>query len=154
MPNPLSSFEPTEPRSPDEWLEVANRYVENIGPALKAELDGAIVCEIAFLSVESLLKALVWKSKKWDVRPPRNEKYSYFYSHQVGKMMRQAELESALIQEPNIKASWQFMRAFPRSCRYAINVIPRPVVWEMARIVRHPDVGVYPWLLKQYRATQ
>jgi hypothetical protein len=103
----------------------------------------------AGMATEALLKAYLWRKHRWNTFPSR-QSARYLYYHDLETMMRHTGLEEQLKKDPERWASWQTVREWSHGPRYSDADMPRQVAWSMARSVRHPDYGVFPWLLKLY----
>lgn len=104
----------------------------------------------AGMAVEALLKAYLWRLNRWTAHPTRKIA-SYLYHHDLSEMMGRTGLINEIQQNPVIWASWQTVRAWSHHPRYHDGDMPRAVALSMVGSVRHPDYGVFPWVLERYQ---
>lgn len=101
------------------------------------------------MAIEALLKAYLWKRYRWNAFPSR-QAARYLYYHDLEAMLKETGLEEDMRKDPEIWASWQTVREWSQVPRYSDGEMPRQVAFSMTRSVRHPDFGVFPWIIKRY----
>lgn len=141
---------PRDPESPDEWLRLAARELEDARIMLVGGGSPEAVYQHAGQSIENLLKALIWKRERWNMWPD-SKREPDLYRHNLNKMLRRAGLAEELEQNKDVAIAWRVVREWKQQPRYAANSMPRKIALDMIRCVRHPDYGVYHWLIRRFQ---
>ena len=139
--------------SPDEWAAIADREIAN----LKGAYDGAQSNDYKVLhsqmAVEAILKAIIWKREGWSCWPDNKKPFSYLYQHKLPEMLVNSGLAPDLKRHREIHASWRaVINSVEKQHRYSPSVPSDDEANEVARVARHPDYGVVPWLKQRYLA--
>lgn len=141
------------PKSPDDWILIAERELKNLSGSYKAKLSNDAKVDHALKATEAVLKAIIWKHEGWTDWPPRRQKRTDFlYRHNLDTFLDRCGLRTRLQANPNHKASWQVLvNAVTKQARYSPTLPSDAETNAVAKSTRYPDTGVVPWLLKHYR---
>ena len=146
---------PQEPQvaSPDDWITICKRELSNLSGAYKGNLSNDAKIEHALRATETALKAIIWKHEGWNEWPGKDRKGTQFlYRHNLDTILDRAGLRTRLQLSPPHRASWQVLvNAVTKQHRYSPTAPSDAEANAVAKCARHPDTGVVPWLLKQYR---
>lgn len=141
------------PRSPDGWVDLANRELANITGSYLGRVSNDAKIDHALRATECTLKACLWKTHKWLVWPARKKPYLYLYNHDIAAMLAECgTLENELRLGAEHWLSWQVLvNAIEKQLRYSTTSVPDIEANSIIKSARHPDQGVIPWLLSRYR---
>jgi hypothetical protein len=142
------------PKSPEDWIRVADRELGNIVGSYKGGLTGDAKIDHAVKATEAMLKATFWKFEKISAWPGKNvSQYNWLYKHNLDVFLDRCGLRTRLKANPALRASWQsLVNASVKQHRYLPNSPSDAEANEVVKSARHPDVGIVPWLKKQYEA--
>lgn len=142
---------PAAAASPDGWVRISERQLVNLDIAVKTGMSGDMIGFIGLLTIESILKGLLWQRHDWQDWPAKGDrKYKFLYTHRLDAMAERAAILPGLVADPKRRASWQTLRSFDRDDIYLDSETSRKEALDMAVAVRHPEKAVYPWLKHQY----
>ena len=141
---------------PDDWVNIAVRELKNLKAAYKGEVSNDAKIDFALMATEAALKAIIWKLHEhkieWKTWPNRSGKYKFLYSHRYESFLKVTDLEEKLKLNNELWASWQaLVNAARKQYRYSPERVSDVEANAVARSARHPDEGVVPWFLNEYR---
>lgn len=140
------------PVSPDGWIEICRRELKNISGAYHGELSNDAKIDHALQATEAVLKAIIWKSKKWLKYPGKSKGAKYLYGHNLEAMLDQTGLRERLRANDDLWASWQVLgNAIIKQYKYSPNPPSDDEANAVALSTRSIDLGIVPWLLKHYQ---
>jgi hypothetical protein len=74
----------TPPASPDEWIQIAERELDNLSKAYTSGQSNDAKIDHAIRAVEATLKAIIWKQEGWPEYPrERNKNFKFLYGHKL-----------------------------------------------------------------------
>jgi hypothetical protein len=138
---------------PDEWVEIAERELDNLKKSYLGKISNDAKIDHALKATEAALKAVIWKTKKWNRWPSRKEGWR-LYQHDLAAML--TELPNSILfpmrQDLEVWNSWRVLaNSSLKMSRYHSKAPTDDQANEIARCARHWDKGVATWLLKTYR---
>lgn len=144
--------EHTPPQSPDDWILVAERALRNLKGSYKGGISNDAKIEFALAAVEAILKAIIWRKYGWNKWPDRNSSYKWLYYHNCERLLNESDESITLKKNKKLWASWlTIVNVSKRQSRYSPIEVSDAEANQVAKSVRHPDVGIVPCLMKRYR---
>ncbi len=142
------------PTSPDDWIAVAERELNNLKGSYFGNLSNDAKIDHALKATEAVLKAIVWKHEGWTSWPEKNQKATEFlYRHNLDAFLDRCGLRTRLQMSSTQKASWQVLvNAVTKQVRYWPTPPSDFEANDVAKCTRHPDTGIVPWLLNRYNS--
>ena len=137
--------------SPDEWITIVDRELENISGSLKGKVSNDNVIQCALLATEAVLKAIIWKRERWSKWPGKTKHTRYLYYHELDIMLEKSGAKVSLLSDPGRLASWDtLVNANAKQARYSPTPTRNAEAWAVAKSARDLDKGVVPWLKQHY----
>jgi hypothetical protein len=110
----------------------------------------------ALKATEAALKAVIWRTKKWDKWPPLRQKGAkYLYNHDFEPMLDNSGQRSRIRSSDELWASWRVLvNASLKQYRYSPTPPSDSETNSIVRSARDIDIGIVPWLLRHFRETK
>lgn len=144
-----SSFGP--PKSADDWMRIADRELDDLKGCYTGGLSNEAKVQHAISATEAVLKAVFWKHRKLTEWPPNRDTYKFLYKHNLDAFLDRCGLRTQLHDDKELWNSWRvLLSASAASGRYSPHRASDEYANQVARSVRHPDVGIVTWLKKIY----
>lgn len=140
------------PKSSEDWIKMSDRELDNISGSYKGGVSNDAKIYHAIMATEAMLKALYWKLEGLTEWPSKSDpNYRFLYKHQLDVLLDKCNRRTKLRTNVELWSSWQtLLNASVKAHRYLPDLPSDEEVNEVAKSARHPDVGVVPWLKRQY----
>src|ERR1700722_18807443 len=129
------------PASPDQWINVALRELDNIKGSYLGKLSNDNKVEHSLKATEAVLKAMSWKHNRWSMWPNNQKPYKFLYSHNYEAMLDSTGIPRVILRlSAEHWASWSVLvNAALKQSRYSPTVPSDDEANEVVRSARHPD---------------
>ena len=140
------------PGSPDEWISICERELQNISGAYQGKLSNDTKIDHALMATEAVLKAIIWKREGWTEWPKPRKGIKALYNHQLEPMLDMTKLRPRLRVNAERWACWcVLVNASVKQHRYSPTAPSDDEANAVAKAARNIDDGIVPWLLECYR---
>jgi hypothetical protein len=154
MASPPPPIRFPHPSCPDDWVKLAQRELGNLKSAYDGKASNDAKVDHAVQAVEYMLKAVLWKQRRWNDWPKRTEKgFKFLYGHDLEMMLAQCDISFRISLRISREhwASWRVIANTQlKQARYSLSPLSDAEANGVSKAVRYPDTGVVPWLLKRY----